>query len=240
MKGRGRVQGGERTARCHLVLGTADERRVVPERATRLETNRNSYLIAYKHAHRDAEVPGENLKQNSYPLSETSQQQLRHTSSDLTSILNEGILGVMITVLDVTWRHTPPHVCFVSECAESRDIACALTCAWQAPRQARNICKSDITATTEVRCHMLGDRDERRVAATCNNEERVAACAGQWANQRVKKRFLLKKTAKLTSIPIEVGAGVEHNRLQLAKHRGHDRHGYDAFGLRASQSLFDG
>jgi hypothetical protein len=51
-----------------------------------------------------------------------------------------------------------------------------------------------------------------------------------------EKLLLLQKTARLTSIPIEVGAGVEHNRLQLAEHRGHDRH---AFCLRASQSLFD-
>ena len=68
MKGSNRVQGrggrGGRTARCHLVLGAADERCVVPERATRLGTNRNSYLIAYNHVHRDAEVPGENLNQN--------------------------------------------------------------------------------------------------------------------------------------------------------------------------------
>jgi hypothetical protein len=63
-------------------------------------------LIAYKHVHRDAEVAGKNLNQNVTNCRQRlARQQLRHTSSDLTSILSEDRLGVMITVLDVTWRH---------------------------------------------------------------------------------------------------------------------------------------
>lgn len=63
-------------------------------------------MIATKHVHRDAEVPGKNLNQNVTDCRQRQgSQQLRRTKSDLTSNLNEDMLGVMITVLDVTWRH---------------------------------------------------------------------------------------------------------------------------------------